>query len=280
MVTDPLLIDSHVHVASRDELRYPRQITGVGSSWWRTGGDVDELTTELDRAGVARAVVVQAIGVYKYDCRYAADVVAADGDRFALVGTVDMAGDDPVADLAALAMSAPLAGVRVFGVGAADPGWLTDGRGAEVWDAAADLGLVVVPTIFSDGLAGLRALVERQPAAVVALDHCAFPDLAAPELGVAGALAALIDLADQPTLHLKVTSHNLDDGDDPARFLEPLVAAFGAERLCWGSDHPQHESRTYGEMVALAQRAARNLTAPEQAAFLGANTLRLWWPSS
>lgn len=286
MVTDaPLLVDSHVHVASRDEQRYPRQPSAGSSDWWRTGGDVDELRTALDGAGVARAVVVQAIALYRYDCRYAADVVAADEDRFALVGTVDMAGVDPVADLDALASSAPMAGVRLFGVGVADPGWLTDGRGADVWDAAAELGCVVVPTIFSDGMGALRALIERQPRAVVALDHCAFPDLAtSPDGGGAvgsgfdAAWNTLLGLADLPALHLKVTSHNLDDGNDPAAFLEPLVAAFGADRVCWGSDHPQHVSRTYGEMVALAQQAARNLPAPEQAAFLGANSQRLWWP--
>src|SRR5262249_13561479 len=84
-------------------------------------------------------------------------------------------------------------------------------------------------------------------------------------------------LADLPALHLKVTSRNLEEADDPAAFLESLVAAFGPERLAWGSDHPQHSSLTYPDMVGLARRAARNLAPPEQAAFLDGTGRRLWF---
>lgn len=287
------MIDAHVHVASPDEVRYPRTLTGAGSEWWRSGGDATVLRIELDRAGVAHAVVVQAIGVYGYDCRYALDAVAASGGRLAFVGAVDMDGPDPAEALADLVTtvadvrrhaSAPspgdaggawpvrLAGVRAFAVGAAGTAWLGDGRGDALWALAAELDTVVVPTIFTDRLPELRALLERHPGATVALDHCAFPDLAP-----ADRRADLRHLAALPRLHLKVTSHNLDGGDDPAAFLEPLVAAFGPERLTWGSDYPQHQSLTYPEMVALARRASRNLAPHEQRAFLDGTARRLWF---
>ena len=255
--------------------RYPRQPTGAGTAWWRNGGDAAELVATLDASGVARAVVVQAVGVYGYDCRYARDVAVQGGDRFAFVGAVDMAGPDVVGAFADLGQTTTLAGLRVFGVGGADAAWLTNGKGRDVWRFAAETGCVLVPTIFTDGLPALRSLIEAQPEVAVAVDHCAFPDLGGP-----GAFADLLRLAALPALHLKVTSHNLDTGADPAAFLEPLVDAFGVDRLCWGSDHPQHESRTYGEMLDLAQHAARNLTRSEREAFLGANSLRLWWPPS
>lgn len=276
------MIDAHVHVVCRDEHRYPLAPTGAGSDWWRTTGDAADLVAALDGSGVEHAVVVQAIGVYGYDCRCAAATVAAGGGRFAFVAAVDMDGPDPaaaLADLVAEALAAgadgqasgAVVGVRAFGVGAAGTAWLADGRGDALWEAAGELGIVVVPTIFTDRLAQLRALIERHPSTTVALDHCAFPDMAPPERR-----DDLYDLADLPSLHLKVTSHNLHAADDPAALLDRLAEAFGAHRLAWGSDFPQHQTLTYPEMVGLARVACRNLPAADQQAFLGGTSRRLW----
>lgn len=269
------MIDAHVHVVCPDEERYRRRPTGVGSEWWRHGGDARSLVEVLDASGVDHAVVVQAVGVYGYDCECAVDTVVQDRARFALVGAVDMDGEDPAEALAELAARAPLAGVRTFAVGAAGSAWLADGRGDAVWALAAELDIVVVPTIFTERLPELRVLLERHPHATVALDHCAFPDMAQPN-----SRGDLLHLAELRSLHLKVTSHNLDGPDDPASFLEPLVSAFGPERLTWGSDHPQHQSLTYAEMVALARRASRKFAPHEQAAFLEGTARRLWFGDS
>ncbi|MCB0954201.1 MAG: amidohydrolase [Microthrixaceae bacterium] len=267
-----ILVDSHVHVAGTDEVRYPRNPTGAGSDWWRRECGVENLRQEMDSVGVQRAVVVQAVGVYGYDCTYAAEVVAADPERLSLVVAIDMAGPDPLRALSELLAGSPVAGVRLFGVGASGSEWLTNGRGDEVWRRAAEDGFVIVPTIFPAGLVALRALMEEHPEVTVALDHCAFPDLGGP-----GARTDLLEMADLPGLHLKVTSHNLDRDDDPAEFVDLLAAAYGSERLCWGSDHPQHQSMTYPEMVDLARRSAANLPPDERASFLGTNSLDLWW---
>ena len=190
-----------------------------------------------------------------------------------MVGAVDMAGHDVVAAIEELRRGSDLAGLRLFGVGAADDSWLTNGVGAAVWQSLSGTACVLVPTIFSSGLGALRTLMDGHPDAVVALDHCAFPDLGGP-----AAMEELLALAEVASLHLKVTSHNLDHDGDPADFLEPLVEAYGPDRVCWGSDHPQHVSRTYEEMAVLGRQACRRLSAGDQAAFLGGNSRRLWWP--
>ncbi len=266
-----MIVDAHVHVACPDAARYPRNLTGVGSEWWRAGGGPDALEAVLDAHGVARAVVVQAVGLYGYDCRCAADVVAGRPDRFALVVAVDMHGPDPAAALSDLLPLAP-AGVRVFGVAGDSTAWLTDGRAAAVWDAAAEAGVTVVPTLYARDLHHLRALVDARPAVPVALDHCGFPDLGGP-----GAEDELLSLRDLPPLHVKVTSHNLEAADDPAAFVERLVAAFGPDRVCWGSDHPQHQTLPYPTMLQLARRAASQLPPEHRHAFFAGNSLRLWW---
>ncbi|MEZ5373424.1 MAG: hypothetical protein R2704_11940 [Microthrixaceae bacterium] len=54
--------------------------------------------------------------------------------------------------------------------------------------------------------------MERTPEVVVAIDHCAS--------GSAGPTDNLAALAEVPSLHLKVSSHNLDGEGDPARFVD------------------------------------------------------------
>ncbi|MEL7207743.1 MAG: amidohydrolase family protein [Actinomycetota bacterium] len=274
MATDAAaVVDAHVHVASGDEHRFPRSPSGLGSEWWRNPSGGSELTSAMDDAGVDRAVVVQAVGVYGYDCTYAAEVVSASGGRLALVGAVDMASPTADESLAALFEQHRPVGVRLFGVGADGAGWLSSGVGRSVWAVASELGITLVPTLFSDHLSQLRELIEAQPDVIVALDHCAFPDLGGPR-----AMADLCAMADLPALSLKVTSHNLDHTEgDPAPVLEPLAEAFGPERLCWGSDHPQHGGLTYDDKLELARRAARQLDAAGRARFLGGTARELWW---
>lgn len=266
------VVDCHVHVACADA-----QAAGPPSletSWWWKGGrgTGDELVRTLDEAGVEAAVVVQAMALYGYDCHCAAQVVARSGGRFSLVGALDMAGRDPAADLVALAAWAPLAGIRLMGVASGGAPWLSDGRGAAVFGEAARLGVVAVCTLFPDDLEALGTLAADHPATVVALEHGGFVDRGGP-----AAMGTLLALAGVGGLCVKVSSHNLDRPGDPAEFVDTLAGAFGADRLAWGSDHPQHGSLAYPEMVGLARRAARHLGDEERRQFLSGTSRRLWW---
>ena len=229
----------------------------------------------MDGAGVDAAVIVQAVGPYGFDCSYAADAVTVAPERLALVVAVDMAGRDPVADLRALAERSRVRAVRVFGVGSADTAWLTNGRGLAIWEAAASLGIGTVPTLWGRDLPALRPIIDAFPTVSVAIDHCGFPDLSdGPPFAE---LAPARRLADLPAVHLKVSTHILETAPDPADAVDLLVGEFGADRLCWGSDHPQTHSMTYGEMVDLGRRAVRNQPAASQEAFLAGTARRLWF---
>jgi predicted TIM-barrel fold metal-dependent hydrolase len=266
-----MIIDAHVHVACPDTARYPRRPSGLGSEWWKTGGGPDELTRTLEENGVARAVVVHAGGLYGTDCRCAADVVAADPTRFALVTGLDMGAPDPPADLLAAA-NAGATGVRLSAVGAEDSAWLRDGRAAAVWAAAAEARVVVVANLRPDQLADLADLGARVPGAQVALDHCGFIRYGA----TVGDDAALVRLAEVPGVHLKVTSLNLG-GSGSSDWLGGLVGAFGPDRLCWGSDHPQTQDLSYSDMRRVAEDAATELSEGEREDFFAGTSLRLWW---
>src|SRR5579862_4173631 len=232
--------DSHVHVVSSDTQRYPLRPGDFGRDWW-TGRPVDagHITRDLDAAGVERAVIVQAVGPYGNDNRYATEVAAASDGRFEVVVAVDTNGSDPAAELAALVDRSPVAGVRVAAF-AGDAPWLTDGRGAAIWDAAADRGTNLVVACLAPHVPALAQLARSRPDVTVALDHCAFPDLAGgPPYRRA---APLFDLADLSSIFLKVTTIVLRDAERAggARALVAHLAdTFGAQRICWGSDHPQ-----------------------------------------
>ena len=262
-------IDTHVHVACPDIDRFPRRPTGVGSEWWNgPDGDAGNVLAAARDSGAAGVVVVQAVGAYGYDSSCAASVVASAGGFATLVTAVDFTGADFASRLA------PGAGWRLFGVADGAP-WLDDGRADLVWDQARALGVVVVPTIFTERLAALRAVVERHPDVAVALDHCAFPDM-----GGDDGERALFALADLGAVRLKVTTHVLAAWQHENRLdemFERLVTAFGTERMCWGSDHPQHQGLTYQGKLDLARHAARRLTNEQRAEFFAGTATTLGW---
>src|SRR5262249_49859731 len=155
--------DTHVHVVSSDTDRYPLRPGDFGRDWW-TGRPVDatQVTRDLDAAGVERAVLVQAVGPYGNDNRYALDVAAARARRFAVVVAIDTDGPDPASELAALVDASPVAGVRIAAF-AGDAPWLTDGRGAAIWDAAAERGTKLVVACLAPHVPALAALVRSRP---------------------------------------------------------------------------------------------------------------------
>jgi len=239
--------------------------------------DAVQVTRDLDAAGVARAVIVQAVGPYGNDNRYALEVGAQSDNRFAVVVAIDTNAPDPAAELAALVDRRPVAGVRVAAFGGDAP-WLTDGRGAAIWDAAADRATNLVVACLADHVPAVAQLAHSRPGVAIALDHCAFPDLdGGPPYRRA---APLFELGDLPSTTLKMTTIVLRDAQRHGG-ARPLVAhlvdTFGAARICWGSDHPQTYELPYAEMVQLALDATNDLDAGARTAVLDTTARRLWF---
>ncbi|MFE4216240.1 amidohydrolase family protein [Streptomyces sp. NPDC056844] len=95
--------------------------------------------------------------------------------------------------------------------------------------------------------------LERFPGVEVLLDHIGYPDIAA---SPARAGAEVAELGVHPGLHCKITHRNLerlqDAGDAAGDFLTPVVEAFGAGRIAWGSNCPAAE-QSLPELLALAE---------------------------
>jgi len=91
-------IDIHPHIIADDPKRYPQApLGGHQSDWSRTRPvTTEQMIAAMDKAGVAKAAIVQASTCYGHDNSYVADAIAAHPGRFTGVFSVDvLAADAP-----------------------------------------------------------------------------------------------------------------------------------------------------------------------------------------
>jgi predicted TIM-barrel fold metal-dependent hydrolase len=266
----PLLVDTHVHVVSPDEDRYPLQPSTLTGPWYRDEPcSVERLLDLMGEARVDRAVLVQAWSAYAFDNRYTADSARRHADCCTSVPCIDVTAPDAVECLRAAVERDAMRGLRWFSVA----GDLPLRTPVEVWRAARSLGVPVVVTAFAHRLGELADVATAFPDVAIALDHCGFVDFSR---GVPDELAALAGAAN---VHLKVSTHVLDDAGghgDVRELVCDVVSRFGAHRVMWGSDWSQTHHHPYPELVEQGRRAASALRDDDRAAFLGGTALSMW----
>jgi predicted TIM-barrel fold metal-dependent hydrolase len=255
---DLSIIDTHPHVIAANTERYPRSPLGGHQSDWskKRPVDVEQLIAEQERAGIVKAVVVQASTCYGHDNSYVADSVAAHRARFTGVFSCDILAPD-ARDTIAHWMRRGLTGMRLFTTGSTMPGqagWLDDPRSFAGWQKAEEAGLPVCLQMTAAGIPQLEDILGRFPGLRVILDHLARP---IQEDGPPYAAAdSLWRLARFPGVYVKVTERNLVGARagkaTPETFFGRLIAEFGAPRITWGSNFPASE-RPLPDLVALAR---------------------------
>jgi L-fuconolactonase len=255
-----VIVDSHVHAAA---------------NWYEPA---ESLLAQMDRCGVARAVLIQLLG--RFDNGYQQAWAARLPDRLASVVAVDPAAADPAGELRRLA-EAGAAGVR-----------LRPDAPEGLWQAAADLGLPVscVGTAAAFTTAAFAARLAAASAPVV-LEHLG--GLARPDVGdIAAMRGPVLELARLPHAHLKMPGLGqlavrgpalppegppFDTGAATA-LLRAAVAAFGAERTMWGSDYPVVSSREgYANALAWPQAALAGLSDHDRAQVFGEAAARVFF---
>jgi L-fuconolactonase len=89
----------------------------------------------------------------------------------------------------------------------------------------------------------------------------------------------LFDLAVHPNLFLKLTSRTVEQASEgqstPQAFFPRLVAAFGADRIAWGSNFPAHAG-PMADLLAETKRALACLSQADQAAIFSGTARRLY----
>ncbi|HWC81789.1 MAG TPA: amidohydrolase family protein [Pseudonocardiaceae bacterium] len=276
------IVDTHCHVISADEHKYPRAPIGGKQSGWAGTRPVtaEGMAEAMDSAGVSQSVLVQATTAYGYDNSYVLDSTAARPEKFIAVGTVDPLRPDAADNLAAVAGKGGLSGVRLFTSGSTVPTqgeWFAAPETFPFWAKATELGVTVCLQMrLGPATEQLNALLRRYPSVYVLLDHMAYPDIAT---SPSDAGTEVAKLAEHPGLHLKLTHRSLeplhDKGKEAAAFLDPVLAAFGANRIAWGSNLPAAE-QSLPELVALAEGVLAELPETERREIFAGTARRLY----
>src|SRR5262245_22464770 len=227
------VIDIHPHIIAADTGRYPlAPLGGHQSEWSRTRPvTTEQMLAAMDKAGVAKAAIVQASTCYGHDNSYVADAVAAHPDRFTGVFSVDVLSPDARERMRHW-VGRKLTGLRLFTIGSTmteQASWLDDPKSYPAWETAAELGISICLQMSAKAFPQMIQMIERFPKVRVLLDHCGRPVLDdGPPYAAADSLFAL---AKCPTVYLKVTERNFTGSRkgkaSPDSFFAKLVSAFG-----------------------------------------------------
>ena len=265
----PSVIDIHPHIIASDTPRYPlAPLGGHQSDWSRTRPvTTQQMIAAMDKAGVAKAALVQASTCYGHDNSYVADAVAAHPDRFTGVFSVDvLAADAP--ERIRHWVKRGLAGMRLFTIGSTMPdqaSWLDDPKSYPAWECASKLGLSICLQMSAKAFPQMLAMVQRFPRVRIILDHMGRP--AIDDGPPYAAAASLFALAKYPNIYLKLTERNFTGSRNgkatPETFFPKVVEVFGASRLAWGSNYPSSEG-SLGELLALAKTTLACLPPADQ----------------
>jgi predicted TIM-barrel fold metal-dependent hydrolase len=273
------IVDTHVHVVSRDRDRYPLA-PGVGVHAWydEQPADVDALLAAMDAAGVHATIMVQGHGAYSYDNSYCADARKTAPDRLASVSIIDMNRIDRI-ELLTYWTQRGMGGTRLFHIPIPEKPWLDDETTLPFWHRIDELGVRPNVCIVRRDLPRLARLLEWAPPVPISLDHCGLIEVP----GFDPARSQLDDvcaLARFANLHLKVSTNVFtfatQIGLTPAKLVRELADAFGANRLMWCSDWPQVHDRPYTQLVREGVEAGALLSDDERANYLGGTALSIW----
>lgn len=275
------IIDIHPHIISDDETSYPpAPLFGKRSEWSKERPTtVETLIAAMDQAGVAKAAVVHSSTTYGFDNSYVVDGCGKHADRLVAVGSVDVLQPDAPERIRAWVKQG-LSGLRLFTGGSTkdfDPSELEDPRSYPAWELLSELGLTMCIQTGPVGLPQVMALAKRFPKVNIILDHLGRPVIAD---GAPYAKAqSLFDLAPLRNIYLKLTPRIFDDvRKDLASadtFFPRVAAAFGAERMAWGSNFPTSPG-TLSEILATAQEGLSSLNEEERSWIFGKTAQQLY----
>jgi predicted TIM-barrel fold metal-dependent hydrolase len=134
-----VIVDTHVHVISDDQQKYPRR---ANPPEWATDTSGEMLLSLNREAGIDKTVLVQGYGPYEYDNSYAADCARIHPDSFTCVVIVDQRQHDAPERLNYWVKERGARGLRL--VTTTEPEtFLDDSQTFSIWQRAASLGIPV-----------------------------------------------------------------------------------------------------------------------------------------
>lgn len=239
-----------------------------------------DLKPHLAAGRIDRTILVQAAPTEE-ETAFMLEVAAADPVVAGVVGWVDFDAPD-VADRIARAAENPfLVGLRPMIQDIADPYWMLAPHVGRALDAMARENLVFDALAKPVHLSPLATLLADHPDLTTVLDHLGKPAIADGEGAFAPWAAAIDRLAGFPHLVAKLSGVLTEAAPgrhaEAGRYLDHALAAFGPDRLLFGSDWPVLTlAAGYADWLAMAEAALAGLAPAAREAVMGGNAARIY----
>ncbi|MGW1158576.1 amidohydrolase family protein [Streptomyces sp. NPDC002519] len=281
-MSDTPLVDAHHHVwdlAVRDQ----EWINGPELAPLRRTFSLSDLRPLAERAGVGATVMVQTVTVPEETPEMLAQA-ASDPLAAGVVGWTDLTAPD-VADTLARLRELPgggrLVGIRHQVQSEPDPQWLVREDVLRGLSAVADAGLAYDLVVLPHQLPAATAAARRLPGLRFVLDHVGKPAIAS------GALepwaSELRALAAEANTFCKLSGLVTEADwhgwtvDDLRPFAETVLAAFGPDRVMYGSDWPVCTvAADYAEVLDAARALTAGLSVDERAGVFGGTAVNAY----
>jgi L-fuconolactonase len=238
-----------------------------------------ELADHLRRAGIDRTVLVQAATTVA-ESEYLLSLADEHDFIAGVVGWIDMAAPDALAQLDHLAQHPKLLGIRPMIQDIADPLWMLKDELTPVYRELITRGLRFDALVKPQHLDALLELLQRHPDLPVVIDHGAKPDIANEEF--AHWADRMQALAQQTQACCKLSGLLTEAGPDAgaeqlAPYVEHLLQCFGPQRLMWGSDWPVlNLASNYPRWLTVTESLLANLEPADQDAIMGGTAIRFY----
>ena len=266
------IIDPHVHIWTHDP-KYPW--AKETSNPPKNEASLEMLMDLMKVNGVERTVLVQYIG-YRWDNSYVADTLKRFPKIFHGVSRVNPQDPGAPDHLSRLAEQG-FKGVRISPGADAGGDWIRGPLMPPLWKRAEELKQPMVVLTAITRMPDLTTLIERHPALTVVIDHMGDCPVDQPK-----ELDRLLALARYPKVFVKVShSWSLSKQEypwaDTFEHVKRLHAAFGPQRLMWGTDWPvclTHGS--YRQSLTVVRDEMKFLNDDDRAWILSKTIERIW----
>ena len=233
-----------------------------------------DLAPEIAAHDITHTVLVQAAPSIE-ETEYMLGLADATPHVAAVVGWIDFEKPADLAHLKRFAAHPKFAGVRPMIQDIPDDGWMLREDVQWAFRAVSDLGLTFDALGFPRHLANFHTLFTRYPDLRVVVDHCMKPQIRTHSEANfrhwADGISRLADTGAYAKFSALVTEANPDwTVADLQPYVEHVFAAFGAERVMWGSDWPVVRLRCeYPVWRAAAEQLAAGRTEPQKGWIFG-----------
>ena len=270
-----MIIDSHLHVWSDDQDRYPFE----GGRKDAAPGSTELLLETMHEYGVDKAVIVQPI-YYLYDNSYVADSLKKYPGKFAAMGIMDRHAPDAPEQLEKLVVEDGFSGLRMHLGRPDDPAEWAAPDQDPIWRKAEELGASFLSFGPADKLPAVEPIIARFPGVKVVLDHIG----GAPtnEEEPAPLLGNVLKMAQYENVYVKFSPqpHKSDEEyphHDSLPAFQKIHEAFGRERVMWGTDFPHVLlGMGYGPALDLFREHMDFLSAEDQEWLFGKTASSVW----